>query len=82
MEDIYTIIAIGTALGLGAIPLIKQIIKPDPDFLIGHSINKSLMSQAEKEECKKLGYTAFMRKVEEESKWRKKHKIPYEEWIK
>ena len=76
--DTYSIIAIGRALGLGAIPLIKQIIKPDPDFLIGHGINKSLMSKSEMYECKKLGYYAFMKKVEEESKWRKKHKIPYE----
>ena len=79
MIDTYSIIAIGAALGLGAIPLIKQIIKPDPEFLIGYSFNKSLMSKTEYEEYEKLGYTAFMKKVEEESKWRKKHKIPYEQ---
>ena len=78
MVDIYSVLAVGFALALGAIPLIKQIIKPDPDFLIGHYINKSLMSKAEKDECKKLGYTVFMKKVEEESIWRKKHKVPYE----
>jgi hypothetical protein len=81
MVDTYTIMAIGTALGLGAIPLIKQIIKPDPDFLIGHSINKSLMSQAEKEECEKLGKKAFLEKVDreikekkEKAKWRQKRR--------
>lgn len=79
MIDTYNIIAIGFALGLGAIPLIKQIIKPDTNFLVAHYLDKSAMSKAEKEECKKLGYTAFMKKVEEESKWRKKHKIPYEQ---
>ena len=79
MNDLYVLIAIGSAVALGAIPLIKQIIKLDSDFLIGHSLNKSLMSQAEKDECKKLGYTAFMRKVEEDSQWRKKHNIPYEQ---
>ena len=79
MNELYVLIAIGSALIVGSIPLIKQIIKPDSDFLIGHSLNKSLMSQAEKDECKKLGYTAFMKKVEEESKWRKKHKILYEQ---
>ena len=79
MNELYVLIAIGFAIALGAIPLIKQIIKPDSDFLIGHSLNTSLMSQVEKDECKKLGYTAFMKKVEEESEWRKKHKIPYEQ---
>ena len=78
MIDTYSIIAIGAALIYGLIPLIKQIIKPDSDFLVAHYIDKSVMSRAEKNECKKLGYTAFMKKVEEESKWRKKHKIPYE----
>ena len=76
--DTYSIIAIGCALGIGAIPLIKQIIKPDPNFLVGYGIKKSLMSKTEREEYEKIGYTAFMKKIEEESKWRKKHNIPYE----
>lgn len=79
MNDLYVLISIGSALALGAIPLSKQIINPDPDFLVAHYLNKSAMSRAEKDECKKLGYTAFMKKVEEDSKWRKKHKIPYEQ---
>ena len=79
MIDTQSIITIGFALGLGVIPLIKQIIKHDPNFLVVHYLDKSAMSRTEKEECKKLGYTAFMKKVEEESKWRKKHKIPYEQ---
>lgn len=79
MIDTYTIIAIGFALELGAIQAIKQIIKPDPNFLVDHYLDKSTMSKAEKDEYKKIGYTAFMKKVEEESKWRKKHKIPYEQ---
>ena len=82
MNDLYVLIAIGSALALGLSPLIKQIIKPDSEFLVGHYIDKSLMSKAEKEECKKLGYSAFMKKVEEESKWRKKHGITYDEWRK
>ena len=78
MVDIYSIIAIGFALGLGAIPLVKQIIKPDPEFLIGYSFNKSLMSKTEREEYERIGHKEYIKKVEEESKWRKKHKIPYE----
>ena len=77
MIDIYSIIAVGSAFALGIIPLIKQIKTRDTDFLLGHSINKSLMTEAEKEECLKLGYTAFMKKVEKESKERKKNKISY-----
>lgn len=40
MIDIYALIAVGTALGLGIIPLFKQIKTIDNDFLISYHIDK------------------------------------------
>ena len=81
MIDIYTIIAVGIALAIGFIPMLSKKFRGE-NFLVSHYLDKSSMTQAEMDECKRLGYTAFMKKVEEESTWRKKHKIPYEEWRK
>lgn len=40
MVDIYAVIAIGTALTFGLIPLIRQLIKKDRNFLVHYYINK------------------------------------------
>lgn len=78
--DAYAIIAVGIALMVSILPPLIMYIKSDrKGWLVSHYLDVSAMSQTEKDECKKLGYTAFMKKVEEDSKWRKKHNIPYEQ---
>ena len=49
MIDIYTSIAVGIALLFGLPPLIKQIIKPDSDFLITYCIDKTKFEEYKKQ---------------------------------
>jgi hypothetical protein len=41
MIDIYAMIAVGIALGLGLIPLIKAIKTKDKNLLVAHVFNKT-----------------------------------------
>ena len=80
MVDVYTATAVGIALAVSIIPPLIMYLKSDrKGWLVGYYLDESVMTEKEKEERKRLGYIAFMKKVEEESKWRKKHNIPYEQ---
>ena len=83
MVDIYTVIAIGTALIIGIIPpLIMYLKSEDKDsFWITYVTHKELMTQSEKDDYEKLGEKAFLEKCDkemkakkEDDKWRKKRR--------